>query len=482
MPGHYSDEIEKRKLQKKAAEKQINGDFFEPDPVVTAIMKAFEGQIYIVTSDYHIIYSNALCSQYRHSNLTKRKCYTVLHKRKTPCPFCVMEQVQQNQIVKFEIKNPGDNRWYRSVNAPIYHSDGSFSMLAMIADIDKSKLAERFLKKREILLQRKNAFFRPDILERSKFGSIVGKTSVMQTVYEEILNAAATEASIIIYGEPGTGKELVARVIHDMSSRRTQRFVPVHCGAIPERLFESEFFGYKKGAFSGADTNRQGYIDFADKGTLFLDEIGEISLHMQVKLLRVIEGGGYTPVGSNQVKLSDSRIISATNRDIKQLVNQGMMRKDFFYRIHIIPIRLPPLRDRRDDIPLLSDYFLKQYFGGDNSLLPVSNEFYDIMLGYDWPGNIRELQNAIIRYCATRSLDFIKTRTAELNALNKKNSFDMKKTGYPGRPLKEHICDLEKNIIKEVLEKNCWHRSRAAALLGIDRKTLATKIKLYNLQ
>lgn len=466
----------------KTQQKQIYDDILNPNPIVTSIMKAFEGLIYIVSSDYNIIYNNTEEFSLQHLNFKKEKCYTILHNRKKPCPFCVMDQVQQNQTVRFEIKNPGDNRWYHSINAPVHHSDGSLSMLAMITDVNNSKLAERFLENREMQFQTKNVFLRPDILERSKFGSIVGKTRAMQKIYKEILNAAATDAGIIIYGEPGTGKELVARVIHDMSKRRKNRFVPVHCGAIPEQLFESEFFGYAKGAFSGADTNRQGYLDFAEKGTLFLDEIGEISPHMQVKLLRSIEGGGHTPVGSNQVKSSDFRIIAATNRDLKQLVDKGIMRKDFFYRIHIIPIRLPPLRDRREDIPLLSDYFLEQYFDGDGSLLPVSEKFYDTLMEYDWPGNIRELQNAIIRYCATRSLSFIKTRISELNKLKEKKSFSIKNSENVHKTLKDHISDLEKKIIKETLEKKHWNISKTAALLNIDRKTLASRIKLYGLK
>ncbi len=469
-------------LKNKMNDGQARNDIL--NSVFTAIMDAFEGQIYIVSNDYRIIFSNNKNSETNKADLNQAKCYSVLHSRKCPCPFCVMDQVMQGQTVRFEIKNPKDNRWYYSINAPVNHGNGDLSMLAMITDINNRKIAEAFLTEKRISFQYENIFSRPDTLKRRKFGGIIGKTEVMQDIYEQILNAAATDAGIIIYGEPGTGKELVARVIHDMSKRRKKRFVPVHCGAIPEQLFESEFFGYKKGAFSGADADRQGYLDFADHGTLFLDEIGEISLHMQVKLLRAIEGGGYTPVGSNRIKTSDVRIIAATNRDLKQLVNQGMMRKDFFYRIHIIPIRLPSLRDRRDDIPLLADYFFKQYFGGDDTLLPVSKEFYETLKKYDWPGNIRELQNAIIRYCATRSLSFIKTRISESNELKNKtrlNETDNIDSKNSNKTLKEHVSDLEKHIIEETLKKNHWHRSKAAAVLGIDRKTLATKIKLYGI-
>ena len=237
----------------------------------------------------------------------------------------------------------------------------------------------------------------------------------MQAIYEQIINAASSDATVIIYGEPGTGKELVAHAIHDMSERRQERFVPVHCGAIPENLIESEFFGYVKGAFSGAGTDTQGYIDFAHQGTLFLDEIGEIGPHMQVKLLRVIEGGGYTPIGSNQVRQSDIRIIAATNRDMKERMESRRMRKDFFYRIHILPIYLPPLKQRKDDLPLLIDHFMMLY-GGKKNLPPINDRMMAQLMAYDWPGNVRELQNVIIRYSHSQKIELMESTLQPIDA------------------------------------------------------------------
>ncbi len=458
--------------------KQAQEDVFETTARLTAIMEAFEGLIYVVSKDYRIIYINQEMIKRRRFNLETEKCYTALYGRETPCPFCVMDQVQLLQTVRFEIKDPRDNRWYYSVNTPVKHRDGTVSLLAMITDIHRRKMAEIALKEREVRLTQENVFLRSSIRERYKFGNIVGKSQAMQDVYEQILVAASSDAGIIVYGEPGTGKELVARAIHDLSNRRKKHFVPVHCGAIPDQLFESEFFGYKKGAFSGASGDRAGYLDYADGGTLFLDEIGEISHHMQMKLLRAIEGGGYTPVGDNQVKTSDFRIIAATNRDIKQLVRQGVMREDFFYRIHIIPIRLPPLRSRREDIPLLADHFLKLHAGGDERRLPVPGQFYEILMSYDWPGNVRELQNAIIRYRSSRTLDFVARNTVGTEA--SRLHFDH--AAGSSAKLRDHVQGLEKRLIIEALEKNRWHRSRAAVSLGIDRKTLAAKIKRYGLK
>jgi transcriptional regulator with PAS, ATPase and Fis domain len=463
-------------METKALE-QARQDVFETNAKLTAIMEAFEGLIYVSSQDYRIIYINRRMVKRKRFNPDTEKCYTALYGRDTPCPFCVMDQVQQAQMVKFEIRDPRNNRWYFSVNTPVFHEDGSISLLAMVTDIHDRKIAEEALKGKAVRLHRENTFLRSGIRERFKLGTIVGKSSRMQDVYEQIFNAASTDAGIILYGEPGTGKELAARMIHDLSKRGKKKFVPVHCGAIPDQLFESEFFGYRKGAFSGADRDRQGYLDFADGGTLFLDEIGEISRHMQIKLLRAIEGRGYTPVGGNEVKISDFRIIAATNRDVKELVRRGKMREDFFYRIHIIPIRLPPLRDRREDIPLLADHFLRLHAGGDERLLSVPGKFYELLLEYDWPGNVRELQNAIVRYCNTRSLSFLSTRFTEMeSARNTDRAVDLSKT------LREQVYELEKNIVARALEKNHWHRSRVAALLGIDRKTLATKIKRYGLE
>ncbi len=233
--------------------------------------------------------------------------------------------------------------------------------IASFFDITESKKAEALLKEKEAVLRRENILLKSSMQKRYGFGNIVGKSEAMQRVYNLIVEAANSDANVILYGESGTGKELVARAIHEMSTRRERKFVSVNCGAIPEHLLESEFFGHKKGAFTGAYADKKGFMDIADKGTLFLDEIGEIQMHMQVKLLRAIEGNGYTPVGDTRIIKPDIRIIAATSRDLAEQVNQGKMRKDFFYRVHIIPINLPPLRQRKDDIPLLIQHFLKQF-------------------------------------------------------------------------------------------------------------------------
>ncbi|HHP7234715.1 MAG TPA: sigma 54-interacting transcriptional regulator [Desulfobacterales bacterium] len=445
----------------------------EGQSLLKAIVDSFDGSIYVSSADYELQYMNQQLIERLGRNATGEICYEAIHQRKFVCPFCVMDQVRSGQTVEFQIRNPGEQRWYQSVNSPIRHTDGSISLVALIRDIHEEKRIETTLRESQDHLKKENLILRSRIQERQQFGGIVGKSPGMQKVYQQIVNAAASDATVIIYGEPGTGKELVAHAIHEMSGRRDNRFVPVHCGAIPDNLIESEFFGYKKGAFSGAASDRQGYIDYADGGTLFLDEVGEIALHMQVKLLRVIDGGGYTPVGTSQVKNADIRIVAATNRDLKRRIAQGSIREDFFYRIHVLPIHLPPLRQRKEDLPLLVDHFLRIYSEKQN-LPPITGEMLDRLYRHDWPGNVRELQNVIIRYCSLKKLDLSSTSVSR----------PAPRIGLPGGPppvenqtLRDTLRQYEKRVLENVLQQHHWHRSNAARALGIDRKTLFTKMK-----
>ena len=460
--------------QIKRAEMDLN----EQRAQLAAILDAFEGHIYVCDQNYRLTYANEHLTARIGPHRVGQNCYQAIHARKTPCPFCVLDQVQSGQTVRFEVKNPRDQHWYYSMNAPIRHMDGSISLLAMITDINDRKNAEQALRESEIHLLQENIFLRTQIKERTKFGNIVGQSQAMQQVYEHILNAAATDATAVIFGEPGTGKELVAHAIHDMSERRNNRFVPVHCGAIPENLIESEFFGYKKGAFSGALMDKAGYLEFADGGTLFLDEVGEISPHMQVKLLRVIEGGGYTPVGSSQNKSSNVRIIAATNRDLKLLVKNGLMREDFFYRIHILPVHLPPLRERKEDMPLLINHFMSLYAGKRN-VPPLTTKLMEKLYHYDWPGNVRELQNVIVRYCNQKQID--------LTGASAKPEAPPNQMSFPGsdgkapKDLNTMLAKYEQLLILTTLNQYQWHRQKVARALNVDRKTLFNKMKRYGL-
>ena len=356
---------------------------------------------------------------------------------------------------------------------------GRLTVLLTARDITEAKLREISMQEEAENLRRENVTLRSSMRDRYRLGDIIGKSPAMQRVYQLILNAAASHANTIIYGESGTGKELTARAIHNMSSRAGKPLVPVNCAAIPENLLESEFFGHVKGAFTGAHTNKRGYLDRANGGTLFLDEVGALSPSLQAKLLRAIEGGGYSPVGSNMVKNSDFRIIAATNVDLMEQSKSGLFRQDFFFRIYIIPIHLPPLRKRKEDIPLLVEHYLQQYSGGKQApTLP--GRVLEALLNYEWPGNVRELQNVLQRYLTVGRLDF-------MPQLDRSDVADAEAAGLvlPDRArdfrLKEVVDRVEKAMIQETLGQYRANKSRAAAALGVTRKTLARKMRQLGL-
>ena len=331
------------------------------------------------------------------------------------------------------------------------------------------------LKASETSLHEENVRLKANIKERYRFGKIIGKSPVMQEIYELILKAAASDAGVIVYGESGTGKELVAEAIHEMSDRKEKAIVPVNAGGVAETLLESEFFGYKKGAFTGANTDKRGLLQSADKGTLFLDELGEIGLNLQAKLLRAIEGGGFTPVGGLEAETSDFRVIAATNKDLKEQVKKGLIREDFLYRIHIIPIYLPPLRERKEDIPLLIEHFMQNYLPSKN-LPAITVAVMEALTSYDWPGNVRELQNTLHRYVTLKRLDFL---GAPLRAPAPSPEMKFEPIWPNEELLRDAVAHFEREYILKQLERYHWNRSKVASKLGIDRKTLFKKMRSY---
>jgi len=354
---------------------------------------------------------------------------------------------------------------------------GMPAILTTIRDITERRLQENAIQEETERLRNENIRLRSSIKERYKFGDIIGKSQPMQEIYELILKAANSDANVVIYGESGTGKEMVARAIHDMSNRRDKVFVAVNCGAIPETLLESEFFGYKKGAFTGANMDKHGYLDLAGGGTLFLDEVSELDLSLQVKLLRGIDGGGYTPVGSNKAKYSDFRIIAATNKNLLEQVNKNLMREDFFYRMHVIPVTVPPLRERKEDIPLLVEHFLKLHCDSkERQGLPV--KIFEAIDNHDWPGNVRELENVLKRYVTIQRLDFINPRGSR--AANEVDDSG-KELLQKNAGLRDTVELFEKDYISKVLNHNKWHRGKTAKTLGIPERTLYRKLKHFKL-
>jgi PAS domain S-box-containing protein len=353
--------------------------------------------------------------------------------------------------------------WIQVCHSPIAFK-GRPALLSTFKDITEIKEQQMAAQRRAELLKNENIVLRSSLKERYRLGDIIGRSPVMQEVYELILKAAATDASVAILGESGTGKELVAHAIHDHSSRKNKRFLAVNCGAIQESLFEREFFGHRKGAFSSAHADSPGYLDMADGGTLFLDEVGELTVNMQAKLLRALEGAGYRPVGGTETVFADFRLISASNTPLSDKVGNGQMRTDFFYRIQVILIQLPPLRHRKQDIPLLAEHFLRKMQPASGAAR-VPGRIMDILIEYEWPGNVRELRNVLQRYLTLGHLEFL-SPDPEFKTTSMTDEFK----------LREAVQQLEKSLISKALSRTGGNRTQAAALLGVSRRALFRKM------
>lgn len=298
---------------------------------------------------------------------------------------------------------------------------------------------------------------------------LIGESEALRKVFRAISKATSTSATVLITGESGTGKELVARAIHYSSARSSAPFVPVNCGGIPEGLLESELFGHVKGAFTGATDSRAGFFHAADSGTIFLDEVSEMSLSMQVKLLRVLEDKEICMVGSNRTRKVDVRILAATNKDLPTLVKKGAFREDLFYRLNVITIAIPPLRERGDDILLLARHYATK-FAEELSKPPFrfSDDALQVLRSYDWPGNVRELENVIQRLAVMTDGDLIEV--PDLPTLMRFSA--LRKTGFA-----RTLAEVEGEYIRNVLASAGGNKTRAAKILGIDRKTLREKLK-----
>ena len=364
----------------------------------------------------------------------------------------------------------GNNlKWFEVYCATVIWK-GQAAVLVTLHDITGIIHEEKALKVEAESLRFENIQLRSSMPDRYRMGGIVGKSTVMQELYEIILKASQTTANVIIQGESGTGKELVARAIHSMSVRKDKPLVPVNCGAIPESLFESEFFGYKRGAFTGAEQDKYGYVKLAHGGTLFLDEVAELTVNMQVKLLRVLESRSYTPVGSADEVRSDFRVIAASNRSLNPLVRQGLLREDFFYRVNVIPIELPPLREHKEDIFLLVDFFLRESSSG-TSINDLPGHVLEAFYNYNWPGNVRELRNVLDRYLTLGTVDF--------------NTTSIKAKPAPSNETLNLVDDnivstlekYEKDLILDALNRHQWRRSETASYLGISRRSLYRRMQ-----
>ena len=347
--------------------------------------------------------------------------------------------------------------------------DGAFDYVTKPFDPDDLSHLIRNAAK-QISLMEENEILKEKVVSLENIEDLIGESAAMQNVLREIENVAQSNASVIITGESGTGKELVARAIHTNSPRKFFPLVSVHCGALSESLLESELFGHEKGAFTGAIYNRKGRFEMADNGTIFLDEIATISSKMQIELLRVLESKSFIRVGGNKEIKSDFRVICATNRDLKTMVENGVFREDLYYRLNVVNITVPPLRERIDDIPLLADYFIKKYCTTMNRpVMTIEPAALKRLEQFPFPGNIRELENMIERAIVVGNGKKITLKDLPIGKTDSTPAF-------------ESLGDIEKTHVLQILNKYDWNISATAKALQIDRVTLYNKIKKYNLK
>jgi two-component system response regulator AtoC len=344
---------------------------------------------------------------------------------------------------------------------------GAADYLSKPYDVDAIKLVvARALQHRALAME--NRALRRGLRDRFRLENVVGRSEAMLQVYKTAARVASTDATVLIQGESGTGKELVARAIHAASPRASGPFVAVDCGAIAEGVLESELFGHTRGAFTGAQAARRGLFEEAHHGTLFLDEIGDVGPNLQARLLRALQEGTIRRVGANDPISVDVRIVAATNRDMDAAVKQGTFRADLYYRLHVVSIRIPPLRERREDIPLLAEHFAQKHGRPEGSA--ISPEAREILVAYDWPGNVRELENAVARALALNPSGVVIPEDLP-------DAIRIAQTGSAPVPLpppgdRPTLAELERRYASQVLGETGGNKTRAAEILGIDRKTL----------
>jgi two-component system response regulator AtoC len=360
---------------------------------------------------------------------------------------------------------------------------GAYDFISKPFKSDEVLLTLKKAEERESL-KRENRWLKErirKIQENYYFGSMVAKSKEMLSVFKLSEKAAQYNTTVLIYGDSGTGKELIARGIHFIGERSKKPLVPVNCGGIPENLLESELFGYVKGAFTGADKNKKGLFQEAEGGTIFLDEIGELPLSLQVKILRVLQENEIRPVGDSKTTQIDVRVIAATAKNLEEEVGKGTFREDLFYRLNVLPIKLPPLRNRPEDIPLLSQHFIDKFsISLDKEIKGITSAAMSILLKHSWPGNVRELENVIERAVVLAEGKNLVPENFPSN-LGVESLTDKMDDFLEEYSLKAAQKVLEKRLITKALEKTGGNRTRAARLLEISHPSLLSKIKVYNI-
>jgi DNA-binding NtrC family response regulator len=349
--------------------------------------------------------------------------------------------------------------------------EGAYDYIVKPLDVEQLTLMlNRIVEHQQLITE--NILLRKSLTEQYEFEDIIGRSEVMQEVFETIKAVTDTNATVLVTGETGTGKELVARAIHSNSSQRYGPFVATSCGALPETLLESELFGYEKGAFTGADRTKKGRFELAHGGTIFLDEVGDISMKTQIKLLRALQEKSFRRLGGTDLIKVDARLITATNHDLVAAIDEGSFRSDLYYRLNVVSIHLPPLRGRKDDIPLLAAHFMNKYNVEFNKKFDrIERKAMDMMMDYHWPGNVRELENVIERATVIDQGPEVKVNHLPFCNVELLPTEDL-----------QTLQDVEKLHIEKMLARNDWNIAKTARLLNIDRTTLHKKIKKFGLK
>jgi DNA-binding NtrC family response regulator len=345
---------------------------------------------------------------------------------------------------------------------------GATDYLSKPYDVDAIQLVvARALKQRALAME--NRTLRRGLRDRYRLENVVGRSEAMLQVFKTAARVAATDATVLIQGESGTGKELVARAIHTASPRASGPFVAVDCGAIAEGVLESELFGHTRGAFTGAQVARRGLFEEATHGTLFLDEIGDVGPNLQARLLRALQEGTIRRVGANEPISVDVRVVAATNRDLEAAVKAGSFRADLYYRLHVVSLRIPPLRERREDVPLLAEHFAQKHGLAEGSAIsPAARE---LLVAYDWPGNVRELENVVARALALNPSGVVMPEDLP-EAVRGARPTPPSPAGLPDVTDRPTLAEVERRYASQVLQETAGNKTRAAEILGIDRKTL----------
>jgi DNA-binding NtrC family response regulator len=354
--------------------------------------------------------------------------------------------------------------------------DGAYDFLTKPVNLDRlGLLVKRALSTRELSLQHRA--LQQELEQKRQFANIIGKSAEMRHIFDVVRQVAPTKASVLITGESGVGKELIADAIHNLSNRGEKPFVKVHCAALSESLLESELFGHEKGAFTGAVARKRGRFELSHLGSIFLDEIGEINQNVQIKILRVLQDKSFERVGGEQTLSVDTRIISATNKDLKAEIENGSFREDLFYRLNVVNIHIPPLRERKEDIPLLVSSFIKEFAAENGKPVEgIDPKARSTLYNYSWPGNVRELRN-----CIESAVVMSKDRVITTDDLPPSVASDTE-SNYVRIELGTRMEDAEREIIRSNLAAQNGNKSRTAEILGIGRKTLHRKIADYKLE